>query len=264
MTSKDHFLNKKQTKKLDREIQRTIDRIGFDRKTQDEVFDKSTLFTLEKLFSNEIIKYIDFPISTGKEGNVFLGFDQDEKPLAIKIYRISTATFKHITHYLIGDPRFLTIHHSRRDIIYTWTSKEYKNLELLQKIKIPAPIPIKKLNNILIMEYIGTKDKPAPLMKDSILKNPEQIFEQIIRSVQKMYNEAHLIHSDLSPFNILIHQQRPYIIDLGQGVLVDHPNAESFLKRDIHNIISHFKKYNIKEKEDKIFQQITKGRSEDL
>ena len=257
MSSKDHFLNEKQTKKLDREIQKTIDRLGLDRKTEDEVFDKSTLLTIEKLISNKIISYIDFPISTGKEGNIFLGYDHNKTPIAIKIYRISTATFKHITHYLLGDPRFQSIHKSRRDIVYAWTSKEYKNLKLLQDIQVTAPRPIKKLHNVLIMQYIGSEYRPAPLLKDVQLKTPQRTYQQIMDSIEKMYTHAHLVHSDLSSFNILMHQNKPYIIDLGQGVLLDHPKAYEFLKRDIHNIVSYFKKYNIREDENSIFTRIT-------
>jgi len=69
----DRFLDKKVTKRLDKEIQALIDRVGVDRKTLDEVFDKSTLLGLEKLISKRIIDILDFPISTGKEGNVFRG-----------------------------------------------------------------------------------------------------------------------------------------------------------------------------------------------
>ena len=46
--SSENFLDKKRLKKLDRELESLISRIGIDRKTQDEVFDKSTLHTFEK------------------------------------------------------------------------------------------------------------------------------------------------------------------------------------------------------------------------
>ncbi len=256
MTDKDHFLNKKQSKKLDREMQKTIDRIGIDRKTSDEVFDKSTLLTLEKCISNKILDYIDFPISTGKEGNVFLAVTPDHKQVAVKIYRISTATFKHMTHYIQGDPRFQSFHKSRRDIIYAWTSKEYKNLEKLKHIGIRCPEPIAKINNVLIMQYIGNTYEPAPLLKNVRLDNPEEIFKELIKFIKTMYSKANLVHSDLSEFNILMHNQKPYIIDLGQGVLTDHPRANEFLKRDIHTITSHFKKYKINVNEEDIYNNI--------
>ena len=258
MSSDDYFLSKKETKRLDREMQHLFQRIGVDRKTADEVFDRLTLLTIDKLISDRVIDYVDFPISTGKEGNIFLAWTPDEKPLALKIYRISTATFKHMTQYLLGDPRFSSIHKSRRDIIYAWTSKEYKNLEILQKLSIPSPKPIKKINNILVMEYIGDKRSAAPLLKDVQIQDPKKIFNRIVRYMKKMYTKAGLIHSDLSPYNILMFKEKIYIIDLAQGVLRDHPRSDDFLRRDIHTIVTYFNKYKIDADEHKIYDLITR------
>lgn len=260
MSSDNYFLDKKQTLKLDREMQRIIGRIGVDRKTLDEVFDKSTLLSIEKLISDRVIDYLDFPISTGKEGNVFLGVTPEGDAVAVKIYRISTSTFKHMTQYILGDPRFKSLHRTRRDIAYAWTSKEFKNLEILKNIEVPAPEPITKHNNVLVMTYIGDENRPAPMMKDVQLTDPKKVFQVLIDSISKMYKKAELVHSDLSAFNVLIHQGKPYIIDLGQGVLLDHPNAQEFLKRDIHNIVSYFRKYGINENEQTIYERITRGK----
>ncbi|KYK20372.1 hypothetical protein AYK24_03785 [Thermoplasmatales archaeon SG8-52-4] len=259
--SSDKFLDKKSLKKLDFQLQNVIDRIGIDRKTQDEVFDLSTLHTLEKLISDKVINILDFPISTGKEGNVFRGVTPDNKLVAIKIYRTSTSTFKNISNYILGDPRFKSIHKTRRDIIIAWTKKEFKNLERLKRIKVRAPKPIICLNNVLIMQYIGSQNKPGILLKDVALKNPKKIFDTVIDFISKMYKEAELVHSDLSAYNIIIYRDKPYLIDLGQGVLLEHPNAHDFLKRDIHNIVSYFKKYNIYSDETKIYNSIVKKKS---
>jgi RIO kinase 1 len=72
-----------------------------------------------------------------------------------------------------------------------------------------------------------------------------------------MYKKANLVHGDISAFNILFYRKKPYIIDLGQGVLVEHPNAHEFLRRDIHNIVSYFNKYNITADEKQIYTDIT-------
>ena len=139
--SSDKFLDKKELKRLDQELQKMISRVGTDRKTQDEVFDKSTLHALEKLISDRVIDILDFPISTGKEGNVFRGVTPDKKLVALKIYRTNTATFKHISEYIIGDPRFNSIGKSKRALIFAWTKKEFKNLERLARINVEAPKP---------------------------------------------------------------------------------------------------------------------------
>ncbi len=257
--SSDTFLDDKRLKKLDKKLQDIISRVGVDRKTQDEVFDKSTLLSLEKLISNQVIDILDFPISTGKEGNVFRGVTPKKKLVAVKIFRTSTSTFKHISEYIVGDPRFKSLRKTRRDIVFTWTKKEFKNLELLEKIGVRAPKPIIFTNNVLVMSYIGEARKPAPMLKDVVLENPKEVFDTIIEYISKMYKKARLVHGDISAFNILIYRKRPYLIDVGQGVLLDHPNSYEFLKRDINNIVDYFKKYKIIADKDKIYQKLSKS-----
>ena len=261
--SSETFLDDKRLKKLDRELQSIISRIGSDRKTQDEVFDKKTLHTIEKFISDKIINIVDFPISTGKEGNVFRGITPEKKFIAIKIYRTSTATFKHISDYIFGDPRFKSISPDKLGIIHAWTKKEYKNLEKLKKIGVNAPRPITYNKNVLIMEYLGTKNRPAPMLKDVELENPKEVFKILIEFIKKMYKEAGLVHGDISAFNILWHKNRPYLIDVGQGVLLEHPRSDEFLRRDIHNVVKYFKKFGIRAEDNKIYKNITKN-SDDL
>ncbi len=255
--SSDRFFDQKLMKKLDKKLQLMVDRVGVDRKTMDEVFDKSTLHALEKLISDRVIDILDFPISTGKEGNVFRGVTPDKKFVAVKIYRTSTSTFKHMSEYIVGDPRFSSLPKNRRDVIFAWTQKEFKNLERLNKVGVRAPKPITKIKNVLVMEYIGAEEQPAPLLKDVQLDDPELIFNILIDFISIMYKKAELVHSDMSAFNVLIHDNKPYLIDLGQGVLLEHPQAYEFLKRDIHNIVSYFKKFNIKADEKQIYMKIT-------
>jgi len=256
--SSNRFLDDKNLKKIDKKINVIIDRIGKDIKTEDEVFDRYTLLTLEKLISNRVIDTLDFPISTGKEGNIFRATTPDKKFVAVKIYRISTSTFKHITKYITGDPRFQSINKNRKDIVYAWTIKEFKNLQKLRKINVSTPKPILCINNVLVMEYIGYPEEPAPLLKDVNIKNPKRIFDEVIGFIEDMYKKAGLVHADISSFNILIYKNNPYIIDLGQAVLIDHPNSNDFLKRDISNIVNYFKKYNIKADIEQIYNKITK------
>ncbi len=261
MSSDDRFFTDKLMKKLDERLQHVIDREGIDRKTVDEVFDKATLLTLDKLISDGVIDILDFPISTGKEGNVFRGVTPDRTYVAMKIYRTSNATFKRLSDYIIDDPRFLSIRKTRRGLVYAWTQKEFKNLERAVECGVNAPKPIARRNNVLVMEYIGDKHCPAPLLKDVVLPNPKQTFTILIDSIKTLYQKADLVHSDMSAYNVLIHRHKPYLIDFGQGVLMEHPNAHEFLKRDIHNMVTYFKKFKITAHEDRLYAQITKKKS---
>jgi RIO kinase 1 len=252
----ERFLDDKNLKKIDKKFQQIIKRRGINNKTQDEVFDKYTLSTIEKLISDKIINIIDHPISTGKEGNVFRAMTPKKKFVALKIFRTSTSTFKHISDYIVGDPRFENIHKNRKDIIHIWTKKEFKNLEKLKKIGVKAPKPIVFIDNILVMQYIGNSKHAAPMLKDVKVENPQDLFNTIIDYIFLMFKKGEIVHSDLSAFNILYYRKKPYIIDLGQGVLLEHPRSLEFLKRDIDNIVRYFKKYNIKADINKIYNKI--------
>ena len=254
--SSDDFLNEKYTKKFDRKVQQLLDRVGVDLKTEDEVFDRSTLKTLEKLISDKVIETFDFPISTGKEGNVFRAITPKAQFVAVKIYRTSTSTFKHIGKYIVGDPRFSSLHRTRRDIVFAWTRKEFKNLERLHQAGVKVPKPLRMLNNVLVMQYLGTRTKPAPMLKDVHLQDATSIYDTIIEFLTLMYTKAGIVHADLSPFNILIYRKKPYIIDLGQGVLLEHEHAHAFLKRDIHNIAQFFTRYDIYTEEQQLYESI--------
>jgi RIO kinase 1 len=257
--SSDDFLNDKWLKKLDRQAQEILDRLVQNRKTFGEVFDKQTLLLLGKLISDRVIDQVDFTISTGKEANVFRGTTPDNSFVALKIYRTATMTFKHIASYIEGDPRFQYGLKNRRDIIEQWAWKEYRNLALLQEARVRAPRPVKCIHNILIMDYIGDATQSAPMLKDVALKNPQETYGEIMTFIRRMYTKQ-LVHADLSAFNILMFRQKPYLIDVGQGVLLDHPNSLDFLKRDIHNVCLYFKKFGIDGNEQLLFDDVTKKR----
>ena len=128
-------------------------RTGDERQTVDEVFDKQTLMTLYDMMVGGIIDSVRFPISTGKEGNVFYAEDEDGDPVALKIFRTSTSTFKHVGKYIEGDPRFKGLTGNRRKMIYAWTNKEFRNLQRYYDAEIPVPEPISYGKNCLVMEY---------------------------------------------------------------------------------------------------------------
>ncbi|MBN1280372.1 MAG: serine protein kinase RIO [Candidatus Thermoplasmatota archaeon] len=254
--SSDELLTDKWLKKLDRQSQEILDRVVFDRGTFGEVFDRQTILRLGKLISDKIIDQMDFPLSTGKEANLFRATTPEHEFVAMKIYRTSTMTFKHIATYIDGDPRFKSGMKNRRDIIEEWAKKEFKNLEVLRRSKVRVPAPIKRLHNILIMEYIGDANQAAPLLKDVPLKHPQKIYDELMSFIARMY-AAQIVHADLSPYNILMFQHKPYIIDVGQAVHLDHPSSQEFLKRDIHNIVQYFTRYDIRGDEQHLYEKLT-------
>ncbi|OED30606.1 serine protein kinase RIO [Methanosphaera sp. WGK6] len=219
-----------------------------DKQVSSEVFDDKTLKVLYKLAKQGYINSLNGVISTGKEANVFLGTDDDGNSVAVKIYRVVTLDFKKIKEYIAGDPRFKTYGNNTRKIITAWTQKEFKNLSRLHKLGLRVPEPYTALENVLVMEYLEHDENDAsaaPPLSKIKLDNAEKIFEEIINFMDISYNQAKLVHGDLSRYNILLSYNHPYIIDLSQATLTSHPSSMSLLERDIKNIVYDSKKFNV-------------------
>jgi len=216
-----------------------------DRKTCDEVFDKQTLLNIYKLFSDGVFDILDFPISTGKEGNVFRGVTKSGDFVAVKIYRLSTATFKNLGKYLLGDPRFKRVARKFPQIIFEWAKKEFANLERFAEAGIRVPTPIAIHRNVLVMEYIGDETEPARIMKDVKLPAPEETAEYLLECIVRAYRDGGIVHGDLSEYNVLIADGGPVVIDLAQAVLREHWMSDELLERDVGNIARYFKKLGV-------------------
>ncbi|CDG64440.1 MAG: kinase 1 [Methanobacterium sp.] len=228
-----------------------------DKRVGSEVFDRITLKTLYKLANQGYIHLLNGAISTGKEANVFTGVDDQGKIVAVKIYRVTTSDFKKMQYYIQGDPRFNVKSNSKRQLINNWVLKEFKNLNRAYEAGVRVPQPIIAKNNILIMEFIGNSDgTPARLMRQSKISNPQYVADKIIDYVKKLYNDAELVHGDLSGFNILMADDEPVIIDLSQSMVVDHPLTNELLNRDIDNLVKDFNKMNIKMSKEDIKRKI--------
>ncbi len=216
-----------------------------ERKTEDEVFDQSTLLTLYKMISSGLFETVDFPISTGKEANVFHATVRNGDSLAVKIFRVNTATFRSFMTYIHGDPRFQSVRHNRRDIVYTWCQKEFKNLQRMREAGVSVPTPITYQNNVLVMEFIGEGGLPAPRLRDKPPADPAAAFESIKKDMKLAFQGARLVHGDLSEYNVLNLDEELYVIDVAQSVLSRHPMAKELLERDIRNVGHYFKRFGI-------------------
>jgi RIO kinase 1 len=228
-----------------------------DRRVGSEVFDSITLKTLYKLANQGYIHLLNGAISTGKEANVFKGLDEDGKIVAVKIYRVTTSDFKKMQYYIQGDPRFQVKGSNKRQLINNWVLKEFKNLNRAYDAGVRVPKPIIAKNNVLIMEFIGNaQGTPARLLRQVKIKNPDYVAQKIIDYVRILYQDAELVHGDLSGYNILIEDEEPIIIDISQGLMINHPLATELLNRDIDNLVKDFKKMGIEISHDEIKRKI--------
>jgi RIO kinase 1 len=225
-------------------------------KTESEVFDREALLDLSKLMKKGILQCVDYPISTGKEANVFRAATPDGTYVAVKIYKNETAPFFRKIEYLEGDPRFERIKHNDRDIVRAFARKEFKNLEICQKLGVHSPRPFYLINRVLVMSFLGEGELPYPTMNMVGPLHGEKDLDSILDDVKKMY-KASLVHADLSEYNIMMGDV-PYLIDFGQGVVLRHPHAERFLERDVSIILKYFRKYGVKREQADVLAWIRK------
>jgi len=223
-------------------------------KTESEVFDRSTLLILSKLLKKGVLEHVDYPISTGKEANVFRGVAASGGYVAIKIYKMETAPFFRKEEYLTGDPRFEGIKHNDRNIVQAFARKEFKNLEICKEAGVHAPKPHFLLGNMLVMTFLGEGELPYPTLNMVGPLHGEKDLDSILDDIRKMH-QAGLVHADLSEYNIMMGDV-PYLIDFGQGVVLRHPHAEKFLERDVSIVLKYFAKFGFRRELEKTLKWI--------
>lgn len=68
-----------------------------------------------------------------------------------------------------------------------------------------------------------------------------------LQGMKRMYSHCHLVHSDLSAFNLLWHRGQVHFIDVSQSVEPTHPHGLEFLLRDCTNVTTFFHKKGLGE-----------------
>jgi RIO kinase 1 len=209
-------------------------------KVYGNVFSKHSMELLFQMQSQGYFERLESTISVGKEANIFTAVNKRNDRIIVKIYRLENCNFGKMYEYLKDDPRYSDVKNRTRLIIFSWTQREYRNLMLAREvIKVPQPLAFK--DNILLMEFIGDTD-PAQELKSSPPKDPKKFYKKVMDNMHKLFKKG-LIHGDLSPFNILNHNEEPIFIDFSQGTTTSAQNAKELIMRDVKNISIYFRKF---------------------
>lgn len=213
-------------------------------KVYKNVFDEFTIRTLVKLISKGFFDGLASPISLGKEANVFTA-ERGDEVVCVKIYRLESCDFNQMYKYIRTDPRFFQLKHQRRQTIFAWTQREYRNLMKAREVGVSCPKPLAFLNNCLVMDFVGSGIKASPRLKDLSPKNPSKFFNLVLQNMKKLHKTG-FVHGDLSEYNILNFNERPILIDFSHAVPLTTPNVEELIEKDVKNVIKYFKKFGVK------------------
>jgi len=217
------------------------------------VFDRFTLLNIYKLFTDKTLERFEFPIASGKESLVFAASSEGDY-YAVKIYKTVASTFKNIERYA-GERWNIKTTGNRRKFVVRWAFREFRNLSVAHSAGVPVPKPISVSGNVLVMQYLGSKKSPSPLMKDVEVNS--SILELALKSVRQLYLNANLVHGDLSEYNFLIYRKRPYMIDMAQAVSSSDPANAVLLRRDVKVIINFFNRFGFNLQEENVLKYVT-------
>ena len=215
-------------------------------KVVDDAINAYTWAAVVKLQEKRIIDDVLGPVGQGKEAKLVLARRSDGTYAVLKIfYPVPVRFVKSRYSYLLGDPRFRGLKISDQlHLVETWCRKEFGNLSRAYSAGVRVPRPYGFYRNVLVMQFIGIDRNPAPLLIDVGLENledPDYVFYEVLKSLEKTYVLAGLVHGDLSPFNILYDGEDPWIIDWGSAVRRGHPKELEYLRRDVERVLEFFK-----------------------
>jgi RIO kinase 1 len=137
----------------------------------------------------------------------------------------------------------------RRVIAGQWAAAEFAVLCRLWRAGPGAgdavvPYPVQLLGTEVLMEFIGDPDTGTAAPRLAQLRPPrhrlDDLWEQLVAAL-RLLARLGLAHGDLSAYNVLVHRDRPVLIDLPQVVdLVTNPRGPDLLARDVRVVCDWF------------------------
>lgn len=196
----------------------------------------------------------------GKEATVYLVASGDTR-YAAKLYAdIDARSFRNDRIYwegtFVGDVRTAkAMRHGtragRRARQALWVAREYANLWTLHDAGVPVPRPALgpepsvygEAGSVVLMEFLGVDDVPAPRLSDARLAPAEAVraFDQSVALLVAL-TRLGKVHGDYSTYNLLWHEGRVRLIDVPQMTDIHgNPRARDLLERDVRSLLASFR-----------------------
>jgi RIO kinase 1 len=136
-----------------------------------------------------------------------------------------------------------------------WAYAEFNALGELWGAGLPVPYPVQMSGTEVLMEFIGDGAQAAPRLAQT--RPGPALLADLFEQVRVTMSELALrgwTHGDLSPYNVLLHEDRLVIIDWPQIVdVIGNPRGPEFLQRDCHNMCAWFVSRGLAVDEEELF-----------
>jgi len=175
-------------------------------------------------------------IGVGKEADVYVVGDEEEKQLCLKIHRLGRTSFRKIKEKR-------DYHQYRNNASWIYLSRlsatrEFAYMKALYDRGFPVPKPVDFNRHCVVMELVNG----VPLCQLRELSDPGAVYEELMNLMLKLANYG-VIHSDFNEFNVMIdNDEKPILIDFPQMVSSSHSEAENLFDRDVKCLKDFFKR----------------------
>lgn len=237
----------------------------------DENEDGASIPVLEEAIAQGWITGIHRRVKSGKEATVYCCYGEPKSGAALvaaKVYLArQTRNFKNDAVYQEG--RYVGDRRQRRAMerktatgretqSALWLDHEYRTLSLLHGVGADVPRPITAGGGVILMEYLGDLETPAPLLAQVDLELDEAwpLYRRVMRNVELLL-ACNCVHGDLSAYNMLYWDGQVTIIDVPQAVDPRaNANARDLLARDVENIYRCFSRYGVRADPERTTRQL--------
>jgi RIO kinase 1 len=192
-------------------------------------------------------------LKSGKEADVFIverRLGDRTNLLAAKRYRnLEDRAFRNDAKYRrrTGNRRtdLAMAKGSKRGMAFRaqlWVETEWTTLGRLWSAGAPVPYPVQRQGTEIMLEYLGDDEGAAPRLVDAALDADAiaDLYRQLLDAL-RLIAHAGLVHGDLSVYNLLVWNERLYVIDFPQAVdPVLNTDGLGLLQRDVTNLCKWF------------------------
>jgi len=191
---------------------------------------------LKTLTTRQVVSSFGNQIGVGKESNIYVVADLEDKPICLKLHRLGRTCFRNLK-----EKRDYHAHRHKAGWLYLSrisATKEFAYMEALSKRGFPVPKPIDVNRHCVIMELVNGH----PLCRLYEVDSVENLYDDLMNLIVRFAQHG-VIHGDFNEFNIMINnEEKPIVIDFPQMMSVSHPNAQMYFDRDVNCIRAFFKK----------------------
>ena len=218
----------------------------------DAVLDATAELAILGLVNQGVLAAVGGVVSAGKEAHVYHAAAGGAAPAgwrecALKVFRAANE-FRNRGAYLLppAQEAYARARAHARAGVRLWAQHELKNLQRLQRGGVRAPAPLGVCGDaVLVMQFVGADGVPAPTLHDVDRRAVgtarwTRLYRECALQTHRMFHACALVHGDLSEYNILLWDGRPWIIDVSQALSVLHADALAFLRRDCATLTAFF------------------------